>query len=306
MPLRHWIWIMIGMAISLEACQPFENAITIDLEEEPSELVVECYLEPGAPVRLLLTETKHYFDPVNACPFVRNALVVITHQGQRDTLTEATYTSRACSSILPFFDQDSTRFYNYGSDKSYAYTTTEDFILEVWDTAGQRYVTAQTRFMPIVPIKTLEHGPFNADNWTGAVDPQTTVTLSCEDDTQTRNYYRFTLHKNALSKRDTSGGLFSKMAVNPTLDVVLFDQGVFNDGTIFQTSGFNFYNGDWAIGTIYHLDQAYHDYLVTSWAARDANINPFLQPAKVISNIQGGQGIFTALSYDRRRLLVLY
>jgi hypothetical protein len=280
------------------ACRELETVIEIELEEEPSELVVECYLRPGEPFRLLLTETKPYFDPVNACPFVRNALVVITHQGQRDTLQEAVFTGRGCSTIQPFFDNDSIRFYNYGSDKICSYTTTDDFLLEVWDLDSNRYATARTRFLPVVPVSRLDYGDF-----TNEADLQTIVTMGCEDDLQQNNYYRFTLHKNRLWKTDTNS-IFQRVASNPKIDIALFDQGVYTDGEIFQRSNYDFYNNDVAIATIYHIDKAYYDYLITSTAAYNANLNPFFQPAKVKSNLQGAQGIFTALAFDRRALLV--
>ncbi|MFK7797594.1 MAG: DUF4249 family protein [Aureispira sp.] len=295
--MKNKLLLLVLVGFFCTTCQDLENVIEIELEEEPSELVVECYLQDGQPFRLLLTETKRYFDPVNACPFVRNALVVLTYQGQRDTLQEAEFTSRACSSIIPYFDQDSIRFYNYGSDKICNAVPNEEFLLEVWDTTNNRYASAQTRFLPIVPIDVFERGPYRNDGATGTQNA--VVTLGCQDDLQQRNYYRFTLHKNALWQRDSSGGLFGKVAVEPLIDVVLFDQGVYIDGKVFQRSDYDFYRGDWAIGTIYHIDRAYYDYMLTSRAARNANLNPFLQPAKVKSNIQGGQGIFTALSFDR-------
>lgn len=295
--MKTKLLLLVLLGLFCMTCQDLENVIEIELEDEPSELVVECYLQDGQPFRLLLTETKSYFAPVNACPFVRNALVVITHQGQRDTLKEAAFTSRACSSILPYFDQDSIRFYNYGSDNICNAIPGEEFLLEVWDTTNNRYASAKTRFLPIVPIDIFEQGSYRNDPTTGS--QSTVVTLGCQDDLQQRNYYRFTLHKNALWQRDSSSGLFSKVAVDPLIDVVLFDQGVYTDGQVFQRSDYDFYFNDWAIGTIYHIDRAYYDYMLTSRAARDANLNPFLQPAKVKSNVQGGQGIFTALAFDR-------
>lgn len=302
--MKLYLFLLIGLGLFGVACQDLENVIDIELEEEPSELVVECYLQQGQPFRLLLTETKHYFDPVNACPFVRDALVVITYQGQRDTLKEAAYSGRACNSIQPLFDQDSIRFYNFGSDNICSAVPYEEFLLEVWDTVNNRYVSAKTHFLPVVPIDVLSQGAFNSNDWQAIPPPATVVTLGCKDDLQTRNFYRLTLHKNALWQQDTAGALFNKVAVEPIFDVALFDQGVYIDGNIFQRSDYDFYYGDTAIGTIYHIDKAYYDYLVTARAARDANLNPFLQPAKVKSNIQGGQGIFTALSFDRLKMMI--
>lgn len=301
--MKSWLFLCSCLSLFFAACQSLETVIDIELEEEPSELVVECYLQQGQPFRLLLTETKRYFDPVNACPFVRNALVVITYQGQRDTLKEATYTSKSCNSIIPYFDQDSIRFYNYGSPQICTASPNEEFLLEVWDIDNERYVSAVTHFLPVVPIDVLSHGDYNT---TMTLGPQTAVTLGCKDDLQTRNYYRFTLHKNALWQRDSTASLFNRVAMQPIFDVALFDQGVYTDGTILHRSDYAFFFGEWAIGTIYHIDRAYYDYLITSRAARDANLNPFLQPAKVQSNIQGGQGIFTALSFDRLRLSITY
>lgn len=297
-------YLLIVFILLLWGCRGFEQVIEIDLEETPSELVVECYLEPNQPFRLLLTETKPYLEVVNACPFVRHALVVITHKGQRDTLHEAAYGGRGCSTIRPFFDRDSIRFYNYGSTTLCSYDTNEDYLLEVWDTVNQRYASARTRFLPIVPIQSLSYSEFNSSDWFRQPPPQTSVFLGCEDNLQERNYYRLTLHKNSLSRTDTTGALFNKVAVNPHFDVVLFDQGVYNDGYIAQQSPYDYYLNDIAIGTIYHIDNAYYQYLLTSRAARNANLNPFLQPAKVQTNIQGGQGIFTALSYDRQQIII--
>ncbi|MGH1336924.1 MAG: DUF4249 family protein [Aureispira sp.] len=304
--MKYWLFLCISFNLFLGACQSLETVIDIELEEEPSELVVECYLQQGQPFRLLLTETKRYFDPVNACPFVREALVVITYQGQRDTLQEATYTSKSCSSILPFFDQDSIRFYNYGSDNICFAAPGEEFLLEVWDIANERYISAVTHFLPVVPIDVLSHSDYNSTDTAAIPAPKTAVTLGCKDDVQTRNYYRFTLHKNALWQQDSTGGIFDKVAIQPIFDVTLFDQGVYSDGVILQRSDYSFFFGESAIGTIYHIDRFYYEYLTTSRAARDANLNPFLQPAKVKSNVQGGQGIFTALSFDRLTLAITY
>lgn len=303
--MKYWLFLGSLIGLCCTACRDLENTIDIKLEREASELVVECYLQDGQPFRLLLTETKHYFDPVNICPFVRNSLVVITHQGQRDTLREATYRTRACNSILPFFDQDSIRFYNYGSDKI-CIANSDVFLLEVWDTINNRYISAQTHFLPVVPIDVFSRNDYNSDDWSSSIPPKTTVKLGCKDDLQTRNYYRFTLHKNSLWQYDTvtAGSLFKKVAIHPLFDVELFDQGIYTNGVILQHSNYDFQHNDWAIGTIYHIDRTYYDYLLTSKAARDANLNPFLQPAKVKSNIQGGQGIFTALSFDRQKLRI--
>jgi hypothetical protein len=104
--------ILLVLISLFSACQKLENTIDIELDDSGHNLVVECYIEAGQPYQLMLTETKSYFDITNICPFVRNALVVITQNGVKDTLTEAPYSGSGCSSIQPYWNADSTRFFN--------------------------------------------------------------------------------------------------------------------------------------------------------------------------------------------------
>lgn len=290
--LKQYLWIFLCL---FAACQKLENTIELDLEDSENELVVECYLEAGQPYRLMLTETKDYFAVTNICPFVRKSLVVITHNGIKDTLKEAPYSGSGCSSIMPFWSADSTRFFNYGSNTICPSDLSGDFLLEVWDTLNNRYVQSRTQFLPKVPITTFR-SEFNSDSLSYCV-------LGCKDDQNVNNYYRLTLHKSSLTRVD-GGSLFKHVAQNPYFDHLIYDQSIFAQGDIYHASGYDFYRTDTIIGTIYHIDQAYYDYLFTTRKAQEANFNPFVEPARVISNIQGGHGIFTFLSYDRDTIYI--
>ena len=103
-----------------------ETVVQIEMPPIQKELVIECYLEAGKPYRLMLTETKDYFENLNDCPFVRGATVVISHNGLRDTLTEAPFFNNNCDpndiipyGFFPFLNHDSTRFFNFGSNTSF-------------------------------------------------------------------------------------------------------------------------------------------------------------------------------------------
>lgn len=286
--LLGWLFIMV-------ACQKLENTIDIEIPPSENELVVECYLEAGQPYRLLLTETKNYFDVTNICPFVRSAIVVITHDGIKDTLVEAPYSGSGCSSIMPFWNSDSTRIFNYGSTTICPSSFSKNFVLEVWDTLTNRQIHSETQFIPSVPITTFRVD-FNADTIASCI-------LGCKDNLATMDYYRLVLHKTSTFRRDDNA-LFKYVAENPYFDQIIYDQAIFAAGDILHASNYQFYDGDTLIGTIYHLDQAYYDYTQTSRNAKDANLNPFVEPSGVISNIQGGHGIFTFLSYERDTLYV--
>jgi hypothetical protein len=277
------------------ACQKLENSIDIEFDDEDKDLVVECYIEAGKPYQLMLTETKNYFDITNICPFVRHSLVVITQNGLKDTLTEAPYSGSGCSSILPYWNSDSTRFFNYGSNTICPAGPNNEFVLEVWDTLNDRYIRATTRAITSVPITTFQT-TFNQDTIAYCL-------LACQDDLNALNYYRMTLHKNSLSRRD-DGAFLNYVANNPYFDEVLYDQALFTGGEVGFASGYQFYRTDTLIGTIYHINRAYYDYLETTRAAQDANLNPFVEPSKIASNVEGGYGIFTYLAYDRDTLYI--
>lgn len=286
----------------LFSCEEMETVVEIELPPIEKELVIECYLEVGQPYRLLLTETKDYFEDLTACPFVRKAIVVISHAGVKDTLKEALFFNDNCDvndfipyGFLPYLSPDSTRFFNYGSTISCPLDYTQPFTVEVWDTINDRYATATTQFLPPSPILDFK-AEFNNSGKAYAL-------LSTQDDPITVDYYRLLLHERSLTEQG-DGLLPIPVARRPRFDRVLDDGGIFNGNSVTTASNYRFESGDTLIGTIYHLEKNYHDYLESVRDAQSANNSPFGQPAAVMSNITGGTGIFTFLSYDRDTIYV--
>ena len=294
------ILLYILILFGLLACEDMETVVEIELPPVEKELVIECYLEPGQPFRLLLTETKDFFGDLDACPFVRNATVVLSYNGQKDTLEEAAFFNNNCDpndiipyGFIPFINQDSTRFYNYGSTQLCPLDYQTTFSIEVWDTNG-RYATASTLLIP------------PSDIYNFVVDSNSSgkfyALLSTLDDIATEDYYRMVLHKTSLTKRNNTNSI--PVARRPKFDRTLDDGGVFAGNQVTPASNYRFESGDTLIGTVYHISKAYHDYLESVEDAQSANNSPFGQPAVVKSNIVGGQGIFAFLSYDRDTLLI--
>ncbi|HHG85526.1 MAG TPA: DUF4249 family protein, partial [Bacteroidetes bacterium] len=62
--------------------------------------------------------------------------------------------------------------------------------------------------------------------------------------------------------------------------------------------------GELAIITVYHIDEPYWRYLETSDEAESSNGNPFGQPGRVISTVDGGIGVFTGLSFTRDTVII--
>ena len=75
-------------------------------------------------------------------------------------------------------------------------------------------------------------------------------------------------------------------------------------GSLHGGTGFDYKNRDTLIATVYHIEKSYHDYLETLRDSEGANGNPFSQPPTIISNIQGGKGIFASFLFDRDTIVV--
>lgn len=292
------IIIFSGLLIfTLNSCDSLERDIDLNLPTPERILTVECYLEAGKPYRVLLTETKGFFESLDACPLVKGATVIIRHNGISDTLQESFYFSPNCPAdslfgFIPFFNADLTRFYNYGSNQICPEDYNSDFELEVHDPQGNRHAYAKTRFLRPVPID--EMTLLFKDDKAGLIS-------AVVDDANTVDYYRVMLHKGVLFD---SVGLFN-VCRNPEYDLSIDDARFFNGEKVAFGTNYNYDLGDTLISTFYHIDRDYHDFLETISDAQNSNGNPFSQPSRILTNIRGGQGIFTFLSYSRDTVIVV-
>lgn len=256
-------------------CGSFEKEVDLKIPPHERKLVVECYLEPGKPYRLVLTESVGFFDGPDT-PFVNQALVVITHNGVADTLPNAF--------SLDFTD---AKVYNYTSSRIVPADYGSDFTLYVRDEQG-REARATTRLMQPVAISSFTY-EFNADSLAK-------ITVQWPDQVGQKNYYFFTFHRDSLvTQEDNDYGLI--------FDFTLDDR--IGDGEDFTISSFNFLEkDDLGIATVYPISEEYWRYLETTNASIDANGNPFANPVSIYSTIEGGYGVFTGLTYMRDTVLI--
>ncbi|MEZ4935256.1 MAG: DUF4249 domain-containing protein [Saprospiraceae bacterium] len=265
----------ISFTAFLFSCGGLEKEIDLELPLYESQLVVECYLEPGEPFTLLLTKSAAYFDPIPTEDFEfvekileDSAVVTIQHKGVTYELPNQIY-----------FNQQTKKLYNYYSSERVPNDLENDFTLKIIAKDG-REVTAKTRILPVVPIDSVVV-EFNPER-----DSLARVLTYVSEDPNTNNYYRRMLHVGSL---DTI----------PDQDFTTNDDFV-DDGLIIFGSGYDFKEGDIVFNSIFHIDRAYFDFMESVFFAMDANGNPFGQPAAIKSNVEGDAiGIFTGLSVDR-------
>lgn len=263
------------LMVTLAACD-LSREVEIDLPEYTPQPVVECYLEPGQPFRLLLTRSFAFFDPFGLdTAFLENTLlqgatVSIRYNGTSTMLTNTLSGAYANGKV-----------HNYASPDTVPDTPGITFELDIVLPDGKQ-ISGTTTMLPKV-------------RWDSIVvqrNPDDTLVYRVlsymTDDLATTNYYRRVM---SINRTDTV----------PEQDFLVTDAlnetGLFVFGTGYQLKfEYRVYN------TLVHLPKEYHDFLESIQLALAGSENPFQQPSPIKSNVSGSAnpiGIFTCLVYDR-------
>ncbi|TVR78878.1 MAG: DUF4249 domain-containing protein [Chitinophagaceae bacterium] len=268
--MRLYTIVLSALTLLIVSCENMQQDIELELPEYENKLVVESYLERGKPFRVTLTESQAYFDqPGN--PVIQDALVIITYGENTDTLE-----------FNPsFLDLNTLKVYNFVSEN----TVPEDFdgpyTLYVKDNSGREAV-AETSFIEELNLDTIRL-QYNSEN-------EVLLLISFTDPPVVANYYRLIVNKDSLTAA-------------PDVSFQLSD-GSLDGEQITLGTGYDYEIGDTVFVTLFHLSEKYFRFLATSSSAQSAQGNPFGQPGAVETNIEGGLGIFVALTYDRRKLII--
>ncbi|GAA3931969.1 DUF4249 domain-containing protein [Hymenobacter algoricola] len=282
--------LVLGLLLAVAGCGALQNDANVPLPNYPPQLVTECYLEDGQVPRLAVTESVPYLNNNQAPPAGSQAIAL--PNGQRVLLpTDVTVTliladgSRRNLPFQPGVDARTNRFYTHGGGPALVAPPGATFALEVRDQRG-RTVTGTATVPTRVPIDSVD---FEFNQLTGA-NRKAYLLTNFRDPPGVGNYYRLLVHKSNVR----------------TLAEVDYDvQDRFNDGRPFTLgTGYDFASQDTLIATLYHLDPAYYQFRASTNEAINANGNPFAQPSSIRSTVQGGLGVFTVLSYDRRQVIL--
>jgi hypothetical protein len=256
--------------------------VEIDLPEYDRQPVVECYLEPGKPFRLLLTRSYAFFDPLGIDStflektLLQGATVTITYNGQTETLLN-----------IPSLDLNPLKLYNYTGVNFVPATPGIEYTLNITLPDGAGNINARTTMLPPVPIDSV------VIQWNTEGDSLARALTYITDDKSTENFYRRMLNYQSLDSI-------------PQQDFISPDRFTTTASIVFGT-GYELVKGDTIFNTIFHMDKPYYDYVESIQLAIIANLNPFAQPSQIKSNVQGSGnplGIFTCLLYDRDTTII--
>lgn len=279
MKFRFIQFLLLGL---LAAGCNLEQEVDISLPEYERRPVVEAYLEPGKPYRILITQSDEYFAAFPGLEdfpggiLLDSASVTISHRGAavelRNELT---------------FDPTVGKLFNYVAEELVPEHTGELFELSIEYPNGD-FTRAETELLPRVSIDSVvvEFPDTEQDTFARVLTYFT-------DDPSVSNFYRRMLH-------------FSSLDSIPEQDFVADDQ-IVEDSIVLFGTGFDYAEGDTIINTLYHISEDYATFLQSLEAAVSSNGNPFGQPSPIISNLEGSAnaiGIFTGLIYDRRRTII--
>lgn len=261
----------------LASCD-LSKVVEIDLPDYGRQPVVECYLEPGKPFRLLLTRSYAFFDRLGLDSFffqntlLDGALVTISYNGKTDTLA-----NQLSADLSPL------KIYNYLGANLVPGTPGTVFDLYIRLADGKE-ITATTTMLPKVPIDSLQLD-FN--------DSLARILTYITDDRTQTNFYRRILNYGSLDSI-------------PEQDFLVTDRFAQTEVIAFGT-GYDLKVGDTVFNTIFHLTPEHYDFTESVQLAVVANLNPFAQPSPIKSNVRGSAnpvGIFAPLVYDRVRTIV--
>ncbi|RNI29302.1 DUF4249 domain-containing protein [Rufibacter latericius] len=252
-----------------------EQEIAVPLPNLPPQMVVECYLINNEPMKLALQESSGYFAGPEAL-LVEGATVTISKNNEEPVVLKDTL----------IVDEENEKVYTHFNRSLVSAVPGDVFKLVITDTKGRR-VTGTTTVLPPAPIDSVGY-KFNSKP---EESQEAYLMVRWQDDAAQKNFYRLLAHK-----KDSVG-------IDSQLDAEVNDR-LRNGEKITYTTTYRFDRNDTLTIKLFHLDQAYYDFISSVEDSRRANGNPFAQPVTIKSTVAGGYGIFTHLNYDSRELII--
>lgn len=277
-----------------------ENEVDVVMPAYPPELVVECYLQAEQVPRLTVVESGQYLPdaapgtdqptitlPTATTPTLGLGINGVTIQVPVDVTVNLTLPNGRVVPLrfAPGIDPITRRVFTHIGTTPLTMQPGQRFALDVRDTRDH-HITGVAGVPTLVPIDSVRYG-FNG---LSGDDRQANFLARWTDPAATADYYRLLL--NSSSEPNESVG-----------DYLITDQ-LFNGQSYLAPTTYRFAPGDTMTATLYHLDVDYYNFQQSVSEAIRANGNPFAQPARIRSTVQGGLGVFAVLVADRRILIL--
>lgn len=287
--------------IFLTSC---EKEVEVQVPDSENKIVVEGYIETGAPPIVLLSQSQKYFGPQNVNDiintFISGAQVIVRDGSIVDTLQQV------CLSMLPPAFQAQIKqqlgIDSVSSDFDFcAYTSTSGKIIgralgtyQLQVNYNNKSVNAVTTIPPVIPIDSM----YVRTNLVENNDSVVRCNFIFKDPINQRNFYRYYTKRNSEPfYSDKFQSSFDDAVINGTTF-----NGPINRGEP-RSRPFNadiygyFFKGDTIILKWCSIDEAHYNFWHTF---ENDNPGPFSSYVRIQTNINGGLGIWGGLApaYD--------
>lgn len=299
--MKKYYFILIVLFISCE------EEITLDINQASENLVVEGAIEPGFPPYVILTRNQGYFDPINENTyenlFVKDAEIKVwtdNSEGGNDTV----YLDLISNELPIFTDISGLTLGNYSfSQEGKVY-----FIEIKWN---DQIISSSTTIPNSTPLDCLwvEKSPTGSKNW------HCDIRALYSDPAGEQNNVLIKSKRLEHYQKDTISGT-QELDTLPDSKFFLLDAGsdVLIDGQEFETwfprpsDDGGFPNGKYNSGHYRQNTYIPADVVLIKFCQIDdsslkfwrslvrqftTNGNPFSEPMNLVSNINGGLGVWT-------------
>ena len=295
--IRTFIFLTAVLAFSTIGC---EKIIDIDIPERDRKIVINGLLSPDSLVRVNLTSSLSVLDPDE---FVYLTDADVDLYGDNELLGRLLY--------------DSAGFYVLPGVRALEGSTYR-LVAEWKDLTAAEAITVVPTPVPIQSLDTtrvlLDYG-------------QEMIKVKINfDDPVGVNYYGIsvdlTYRMNRFEGIEMPEGLITQPAYLSRIDPFLDEEGVgYRGGVYFEdrlfegTSktievglseyAFTFSDTVWVTVRLEQVAPSFYLYARSSQAYYSAHNNPFSEPVRVYTNVEGGLGLFSSRSFSERKLLFL-
>ncbi len=289
--LRTWArGLCLGFGVAIIAACGLVNDLELEAPAFDRPPMLECYLTPGQPFRLLLTRSTGLLDSLELDnnQYLENLLVDSAQVFVRYGSTRVEL--KGGFSFDPRFRQG----FNYSSKTKVPANYTDSFYLEVLLADGSS-ITGATKLLPAVAYDSIR---LELDEEALRRGDSLARVLAYFADPNPDRIDRF----HQLLTRKEQGAAAEQ-------DFFLSDE--FNSGTSLRTvSLYRFAPGKTVTVLTAHVDIEFERYFTSLQLAIASNGNPFAQPSSLMGNLRGegtgagALGIFTSYAYTLRDVAI--
>lgn len=235
------------------------NDTDIEFPGVEKNVFLECYLTPGKNFELRLMENNSF-----------NENLVLQLVWNADVLISSELTERKLLNILNS-NKNTSYVFNYGISELVPNNYSGEYSIDILTDNGI-HLTAKTFVVEFVPIKNIK-------------EAQNEVIVSFNVPRNMKEKFFSIIAEGKDDKEDR-------------LIIEDFDGSLWSNEEVSVSLKGDFYNWKSLKIKLQHITSDYYEFKKSIDDAYSANIDPFTVPTKMVSNVNGGIGIFTYYTID--------